>query len=180
MSEIKPLGPLGVSPAKSYGHVVGTSTRYYGEGLLNPKFYSWNSFFQIRPIVQFKKIDAVKVGPKDSFIYGTDVKVTGVDEIISLSGDINYIFIECKIDESATITEASIKAYPQRKPLFEPEIELQRQTIARHFLGMVKRTKPYYKFSKNFSYPVIQSSYSIPIAIPACINGFRGILLTTA
>jgi len=180
MSKLKSLGPLGVSPSSGYGHVVGTSSRFFGEGLLNPKFYTWNSFFQIRPVVKSKQIEAIKVGPKGSFIYGSDVEVTNLDAEVALPGDTNYVFIECKINENAKIAEAAIKAYIERKPLFEPEEDLTRQTIARHFLGMIKKKKPYYKFGKNFTYPIVQSSYSIPIAIPSCINGFRGILITTA
>jgi hypothetical protein len=177
---MKSLGPLGVSPASGYGHVVGTASRFFGEGTLNPRFYAWNSFFQIRPIAKNKKIQSIIVGPKDSFIYGCDIDIDKIEEKIDLNSDVNYVFIECKIDESAKIEKAEIITYAERKPLFEPEDDLERQTIARHFLGVVKKTKPFYKFSRNLSYPVIQSSYSVPIAIPACINGFRGILITTA
>lgn len=180
MSQMKSLGPLGVSPSSGYGHVVGTSSRFFGEGILNPRFYAWNSFFQIRPIASNKKISAIKVGPKGSFIYGSEVEIPNLDEKITLSGDTSYVYIECKIDESAKIESAEIKVYTERKALFEPEEDLARQTIARHFLGMVKKEKPYYKFSRNLTYPVVQSSYSIPIAIPSCINGFRGVLITTA
>ena len=182
MSNLKSLGPLGVSPASGYGHVVGTSTRFYGEGMLNPKFYSWNAFFQIIPHkFQNKQLESVKVLPKGSFIYGYDGEVSDLDSPIDVNGDPSYIYIECDIDEeSAKITSAKIKAYDSRKALFEPEEELKAQTKARHFLGMVKKSKPFYKFAKNLVFPVVQSSYSIPIAIPACINGFRGVLITTA
>jgi hypothetical protein len=118
--------------------------------------------------------------PKGSFIYGYDGEVNGLETPIDVNGDPSYIYIECNIDETAKITNAEIKAYDSRKPLFEPENDLEAQTIARHFLGMVKKNKPFYKFAKNLVFPVVQSSYSIPIAIPACINGFRGVLITTA
>jgi hypothetical protein len=180
MSSLKSLGPLGVSPASGYGHVVGTGARYYGEGTLNPKFYSWNAFFQIYPSkASGNSITSIKVGPKGSFIYNFDGDVNGLDQELAVAGDPSYIYIECVVSD-AKITSASIKAYSQRKPLFEPENELSEQNMVRHFLGMVKKTKPFYKFGRNLVYPVIQSSYSVPIAMPSCINGFRGVLITTA
>lgn len=180
MSSMKSLGPLGVSPASGYGHVVGTSTRFYGEGLLNPKFYAWNAFFQIRITkTNGGQITKFQVGPSGSFIYGCDKDVTGLEQDTSVEGDPSYIYIECDVD-NAEIQTATIKAYASRKPLFEPETDLAKQTQVRHFLGIIKTSKPFYKFGKNLTSPIIQSSYSVPIAIPACVNGFRGVLLTTA
>jgi hypothetical protein len=180
MSDMKSLGPLGVSPASGYGHVVGTSSRFFGEGMLNPKFYAWNAFFQIRVgKASNGEIKEFKVGPKDSFIYNFDGEVQGLDEKQTAKSGLNYIYIECVVDD-AKIEEAKIKSYNERKPLFEPEEEFQKQNKARHFLGLLKTSKPYYKFGRNLSFPVIQSSYSVPIAIPTCINGFRGVLITTA
>ena len=50
MSKMKSLGPLGVSPSSGYGYVVGSGgARFYGEGTINPKFFAWHAFFQIRP-----------------------------------------------------------------------------------------------------------------------------------
>jgi len=180
MSDMKSLGPLGVSPASGYGQVIGTSARFFGEGMLNPKFYAWHAFFQIKPGRAISgNITKYYVGPKGCFIYGATCEVTGLDEEQSTLGDKTYVYIECEVSDSA-ITSAEIKGYAQVKPLFEPEEELAEQTKVRHFLGIVKKTKPYPKFGHNLSYPVIQSSFSVPIAIPACINGYRGVLITTA
>jgi len=180
MSDMKSLGPLGVSPASGYGHVVGTSSRFFGEGMLNPKFYAWNAFFQITVgKVTSGVIKQFKVGPKGSFIYNFDGEVKGLDDKQNAKEGLNYIYIECEV-EDAKIKQAEIKSYNERKPLFEPEEEFEKQNLARHFLGLLKPTKPYYKFGRNLSFPVIQSSYSVPIAIPTCINGFRGVLITTA
>ena len=180
MSDIKSLGPLGVSPASGYGHVVGSSARFFGEGMLNPRFFAWHAFFQIRPgkVVGGNIVDYY-VGPKGSFIYGATCEVTGLDAKQSTAGDLTYVYIECVVASSA-ISSAQIKGYSEPKPLFEPEEELAEQTKVRHFLGLIKRTKPFPKYGHNLIYPVIQSSFSVPIAMPACINGYRGVLITTA
>lgn len=180
MSDIKSLGPLGVSPASGYGHVVGTSTRFFGEGMLNPKFFAWHAFFQIRP-GRFASGSMTKyyVGPKGCFIYGATCLVTGLDDEQSIMGAQTYVYIECGVTDSA-ITTAEIKGYAEVKPLFEPEEELAEQTKVRHFLGLIIRSKPFPKFGHNLSYPIIQSSFSVPVAMPACVNGYRGVLITTA
>jgi hypothetical protein len=89
------------------------------------------------------------------------------------------VYIECGVSNAA-ITTAGIKGYSTQKPLFEPEEELEEQTMVRHFLGIVVKQKPFPKFARNLTYPIIQSSFSVPIAIPACVNGYRGVLITTA
>ena len=180
MSKMKSLGPLGVSPASGYGHLVGTAARFFGEGTINPKFYAWHAFFQIRPgaFSSSGMIDYY-VGPKDSFIYGSTVAVEGLDERQTPAGAKTYVYIECEVEESAIIA-AEIKGYTEPKPLFEPEQELEEQTKVRHFLGLVVKEKPFPKFGHNLTYPVVQSSFSVPIAMPACINGYRGVLITTA
>ena len=178
---MKSLGPLGVSPASGYGHVVGTSSRFFGEGMMNPRFFAWHAFFQIRP-GSFNTSGAMTgyfVGPKDSFIYGSTVPVDGLDEKQTPAGAKTYVYIECEVEESA-ITAAEIKGYTEPKPLFEPEEELEEQTKVRHFLGLVVRERPFPKFGHSLVYPIVQSSFSVPIAMPACINGYRGVLITTA
>lgn len=178
---MKSLGPLGVSPASGYGHVVGTSARFLGEGMLNPKFYAWHAFFQIRPgkVNTGGDMTNYYVGPLGSFIYGSDIEVEGLDEEQTTMGAKTFVYIECEV-EDAVINSAEIKGYAEVKPLFEPEEELAKQTKVRHFLGVVIKSKPYPKFGHNLSYPVIQSSFSVPILIPSCVNGFRGVLITTA
>jgi len=181
MSKPKSLGPLGVSPASGYGFVMGSgAARFYGEGTINPKFYAWHAFFQIRP-GKFNGGTMAEyfVGPLGSFIYGSPVQVEGLDEPQSPVGATTYVYIECEVS-SSEITSAEIKGYADVKPLFEPEEELADQTKVRHFLGIVVKQRPFPKFGHNLTYPVIQSSFSIPIVIPACINGFRGVLITTA
>ena len=180
MSNIKSLGPLGVSPASGYGVIEGTGGRFFGEGSVNPKFFAWHAFFQIRPGKAVAgKITSYFVGPKGSFIYGATCEVTGLDEEQGTVGEKTYVYIECNVTNSAIIS-ADIKGYATVKPLFEPEEELAEQTKVRHFLGVVKKQKPYPKFGHNLIYPVIQSSFAVPIAMPACINGYRGVLITTA
>jgi hypothetical protein len=180
MSKMKSLGPLGVSPASGYGHVVGTSSRFFGEGMLNPKFYAWHAFFQIRPgKFAGSHMSKYYVGPKGSFIYGSTVEVEGLDEELTPVGARTYVYIECEVTDAA-ITSAEIQGYDTQKPLFEPEEELAEQTKVRHFLGIVVRERPFPKFGHNLIYPIIQSSFSVPIAIPACINGYRGVLITNS
>lgn len=177
--DIKPLGPLGVSPASGYGHVVGTSARFFGEGLINPKYYFWNGFFQIRALkYQAGSFSKFVVGPIGSFLYGYDGEIEKLGDEQTLSTSISYIYIECDVDDGE-VTMASIKAYGSRKSLFEPETDLTKQTKARHFLGMVKKSRPFYKFANNVISPVIQSSFAVPMLIPACVNGYRGVLITT-
>jgi hypothetical protein len=181
MSKLKSLGPLGVSPASGYGFVAGSGgARFFGEGTINPKFFAWHAFFQIRPgSFQNGVMQKYFVGPKDCFIYGSTVGVTGLDEEQSPMGTKTYVYIECEVSDAA-ITSAEIKGYDEIKPLFEPEEELAEQTKVRHFLGIVIRQRPFAKFGHNLIYPIIQSSFSVPIAIPACVNGYRGVLITTA
>jgi hypothetical protein len=156
------------------------SARFFGEGTINPKFFAWHAFFQIKP-GKFSNGNMTKysVGPIGSFIYGSTVGVSNLDEDLTPSGATTYVYIECDVADAA-ITSAEIKGYSTQKPLFEPEEELAEQTKVRHFLGVVIRSKPFPKFGHNLSYPVIQSSFSVPIAVPACINGYRGVLITTA
>ena len=90
-----------------------------------------------------------------------------------------FVYIECDVDDGV-ISSAEIKGYSAVKPLFEPEQDLAKQTKVRHFLGLIIKAKPFPKFGHNLSYPVIQSSFSVPILVPACVNGFRGVLITTA
>lgn len=180
MSKMKSLGPLGVSPASGYGFVMGSGgARFFGEGTINPKFFAWHAFFQIRPgKFNGSVMSNYYVGPIGSFIYGSTVEVTGLDEAITPAGSKTYVYIECNVTDAA-ITSAEIKGYGTQKPLFEPEAELAEQTKVRHFLGIVVRQRPFPKFGHNLTYPVIQSSFSVPIAIPACVNGYRGVLITT-
>lgn len=181
MSKMKSLGSLGVSPASGYGYVSGSNgARFFGEGTITPKFFAWHAFFQIRP-GKFSGGNMLKyyVGPKGSFIYGSTVEVTNLDEALTPAGAKTYVYIECNVTDAA-ITSALIKGYASQQPLFEPEAELAEQTKVRHFLGLVVKAKPFPQFGHNLSYPVIQSSFSIPIAVPACINGYRGVLITTA
>lgn len=178
---MKSLGPLGVSPASGYGYVVGSGgARFFGEGTINPKFFAWHAFFQIRPGKgQSSGIQEYYVGPKGSFIYGSTVAVSGLDVPQATAGPTTYVYIECVVDDGA-ITTAEIKGYSTVKALFEPEQDLAEQTKVRHFLGFIKKSRPFPKFGHNLVYPVVQSSFSVPIVIPACINGFRGVLITTA
>jgi len=156
------------------------SARFYGEGIINPKFYAWHAFFQIRPgKAQNGAIAKYYVGPLGSFIYGSTVPVSGLDEEKATMGANTYVYIECDVDDGA-ITTAEIKGYASVQPLFEPEQDLAKQTKVRHFLGMIVKSKPFPKFGHNLTYPVVQSSFAVPIAIPACVNGFRGVLITTA
>jgi hypothetical protein len=178
---MKSSGPLGVSPASGYGTVLGSGgARFFGEGTINPKFFAWHAFFQIRPGRAVNgEIKSYFVGPKDCFIYGTKAKVSGLDDEQETMGDLTYVYIECNVEDSA-ISAAAIKGYDEVKSLFEPETELAKQTKVRHFLGLVKKSRPFPKYGHNLVYPVIQSSFAVPIAMPACINGYRGVLITTA
>jgi len=180
MSKPKSLGPLGVSPASGYGYVVGSGgARFFGEGTINPKFQSWYAFFQIRPGAFVSgAMSKYYVGPIGSFIHGSTVEVTGLDVAQTPSGTKTYVYIECTVLDGV-ITVAEIKGYSTVKPLFEPEEALAKQTKVRHFLGLVVKQKPFPKFGRNQSYPIIQSSFSVPIVVPACVNGFRGVLITT-
>jgi hypothetical protein len=181
MSKPKSLGPLGVSPASGYGFVMGSGgARFYGEGIINPKFHAWHAFFQIRP-GSFSNgvMSKYYVGPEGSFIYGSTAAVTGLEAPQTPAGAKTYVYIECGVSNAA-ITTAGIKGYSTQKPLFEPEEELEEQTTVRHFLGIVVKQRPFPKFGRNLVYPIIQSSFSVPIAIPACVNGYRGVLITTA
>jgi hypothetical protein len=156
------------------------SARFYGEGTINPKFYAWHAFFQIRPgKAQNGAIASYYVGPLGSFIYGSSVVVEGLDAEQSTIGTTTYVYIECDVDDGE-ITAALIKGYASVKPLFEPEADLAKQTKVRHFLGFIKKQRPFPKFARNLVYPVVQSSFAVPIAVPACINGYRGVLITTA
>jgi hypothetical protein len=156
------------------------SARFYGEGTINPKFFAWHAFFQIRPGTYTSDgFQNYYVGPELSFIYGATCAVDGLDENQATKGEITYVYIECDVEDSA-ISSAKIEGYEEVKPLFEPETELAKQTKVRHFLGMIKKKKPFFKFGHNLTYPVIQSSFSVPIAMPACVNGYRGVLITTA
>ena len=128
MSNLKPLGPLGVSPASGYGHVAGTSARFFGEGIIYPRFYSWHAFFQIRPgKFNGKNMVNFYVGPTGSFIYGATAQVTNLDTAITPSGTRTYVYIECDVT-SAAITSAQIKGYSTQQSLFEPEGVLAEQT----------------------------------------------------
>ena len=181
MSKMKSLGPLGVSPASGYGYVAGSNgARFFGEGTINPKFFAWHAFFQIKP---GKSVAGVLtkyyVGPIGSFIHGTTVVVQGLDVEQTPAGAKTFVYIECTVADGV-ITVAEIKGYSTVKPLFEPEEQLAKQTKVRHFLGLVVRQRPFPKFGHNLVYPVIQSSFSVPIVVPACVNGFRGVLITTA
>ena len=181
MSKMKSLGPLGVSPASGYGFVMGSGgARFFGEGTINPKFYAWHAFFQIRPgRFQNGVMSSYYVGPVGSFIYGSTVAVEKLDEELTPAGTKTYVYIECDVTDAA-ITSAEIKGYGSQKPLFEPEQELAEQTKVRHFLGIVVKQRPFPRFGRNLVYPVIQSSFAVPIAMPACVNGYRGVLITTA
>ena len=180
MSNLKSLGPLGVSPASGYGYVMGSnSARFFGEGTINPKFFAWHAFFQIRPgKFQGGIMLNYYVGPTGSFIHGTTVEVEGLDETLTPAGLKTYVYIECDVTDGV-IDSAEIKGYSSVKPLFEPEEQLAKQTKVRHFLGLVVREKPFPKFGHNLTYPIVQSSFSVPIVVPACVNGFRGVLITT-
>jgi hypothetical protein len=148
--------------------------------MLNPKFYAWHAFFQIRPgKFQNGQMQDYYVGPAGSFIYGCTIPVEGLDQTQSTAGSNTYVYIECDVDDGQ-ITAAEIKGYASVKPLFEPETDLAKQTKVRHFLGMVVKARPFPQFGHNLTYPVVQSSFSVPIVIPACVNGFRGVLITTA
>lgn len=177
---MKSLGPLGVSPATGYGYVVGSnSARFFGEGTINPKFFAWHAFFQIRPgKFQNGVMSDYYVGPVGSFIHGTTVQVDKLDEKLTPTGTKTYVYIECEVNDGV-IDSAEIKGYNGVKPLFEPEEQLAKQTKVRHFLGLVVKQKPFPKFGHNLIYPIIQSSFSVPIVVPACVNGFRGVLITT-
>lgn len=181
MSKLKSLGPLGVSPASGYGFVMGSGgARFYGEGMVNPKFFAWHAFFQIRVgSASNEGIQNYYVGPKLGFIYGATCAVDGLDEKQDTKGNITYVYIECDVTDAA-ITSAKIQGYNEVKPLFEPENDLAKQTKVRHFLGMIKKARPFFKFGRNLIYPIVQSSFSVPIVIPACVNGYRGVLITTA
>jgi hypothetical protein len=95
--------------------------RFFGEGIINPKFHAWHAFFQIRP-GRFSNgvMSRYFVGPIGSFIYGSTVEVTGLDEGLTPAGTKTYVYIECGVTDAA-ITSAEIKGYSTQKPLFEPE-----------------------------------------------------------
>jgi hypothetical protein len=97
---------LGVSPAKGYGHVLGTDARFFGGGIIKlPKFIRNHPF---KVYVRKTQAGGYEYKIRKGFIGGIEVTGTGDGSWKRLAGASHCIIVEAIVSNN-TITTASVK-----------------------------------------------------------------------
>lgn len=123
---------LGVSPAKSYGHVAGTSSRFFGAGIIKlPKLEDEHPF-----LVAIRKTAAgsYEFKARKGFVDGKEATGAVGDAWNRITPQTQSVILECKIDSEMNVTEAKVKADRVKEKDFRVEISGKNQTYARIIL----------------------------------------------
>lgn len=97
---------LGVSPAKGYGHVLGTDARFFGGGIIKLPRFSSNHPFKV--YVRKTQSGGYEYKIRKGFIDGKMVTGTGNNQWQRLSGANYCVIVEATISD-LNITEAKVK-----------------------------------------------------------------------
>ena len=118
---------LGVSPAKSYGHVAGTGARFFGAGIIDiPELKDDHPF---RVYIRKTSSGGYEFKVRKGFVDGKEP--TGGNTWNRITPPTQSVILECRISKEMEITEARVKADRVKDDNFTVEISGKNQTYAR-------------------------------------------------
>jgi hypothetical protein len=121
---------LGVSPAKSYGHVAGTPARFFGAGIIKiPKLDGEETPFKV--YIRRTAAGVYEFKARKGFVDGKEATGAVGNEWNRITPQTQSVILECKIDTSMNITEANIKADRIKETNFRVELSGKNQLYAR-------------------------------------------------
>lgn len=165
---MKDVEALGVSPAKSYGHVAGTDARFFGQGLITlPEF---DSKYPFQVFVVRNSGGGYSFTRNEGFVDG--MKAVGAE--LKSSRPINpagqVVLCECTLDGNLTLTKAEVKAGLTTEP-FRVVVASGKQTKARIILAQFSQ-------GVNGTYKAVQNVRSNLLLKMMCFEGYavKGLL----
>jgi hypothetical protein len=123
---------LGVSPAKSYGHVAGTSSRFFGQGIIN--IPSMDDETPFRVYIRQLATGSYEFKARKGFVDGKEATGAVGNTWNRITPQTQSVILECKIDTEMNVTEAKVKADRVKENNFRVEISGKNQTYARIIL----------------------------------------------
>jgi hypothetical protein len=125
------INALGVSPAKSYGHVAGTPARFFGAGIIKlPKLDDEHPF---RVHIRKNQTGSYEFKARKGFVDGLEAVGAVKNAWTRISPQSQSAILECDVDGDLKITKANVKADTVREP-FRTVIAGGKQTKARIIL----------------------------------------------
>ena len=120
---------LGVSPAKSYGHVAGTGTRFFGQGIIDiPELGEEHPF---KTYIRKTASGGYEFKVRKGFVDGKEATGAVGNTWNRITPQTQSVILECKISSEMKITEAKVKADRVKEENFRVEISGKNQTYAR-------------------------------------------------
>ena len=123
---------LGVSPAKSYGHVAGTSSRFFGQGIIKLPNLADETPFQVH--IRQTSAGGYEFKTRKGFVDGKEAIGAVGNTWNRITPYTQSVILECKISSDMSITEARVKADRVKENDFRAEISGKNQTYARIIL----------------------------------------------
>ena len=123
------IDALGVSPAKSYGHVAGTPARFFGAGIIKLPRIDFEHPFR----VAIRKTAAVgyEFKARKGFVDGKEATGAVGDAWNRITPQTQSVILECIISSDMSIQEAKVKADRVKETNYRVEISGKNQTYAR-------------------------------------------------
>jgi hypothetical protein len=125
------INALGVSPAKSYGHVAGTPARFFGGGIIKlPKLDDEHPF---RVAIRKNSTGSYEFKARKGFVDGLEAIGAVKNTWNRISPQSQSVILECDVDGDLKITKATVKADTIKEP-FRTVVSSGKQTKARIIL----------------------------------------------
>jgi hypothetical protein len=160
------INALGVSPAKSYGHVAGTSARFFGQGIISlPRLNDEHPF---KVYIKKEATGSYYFKSRKGFVDGKQA-TGGVGNAWTRIVPLNQsVILEATISKDMDITKAEVKADKINEP-FRAKIDGGVQTIARIIIA---------QFDQDGSeLTVIQNVTTNLISQLVCLDGYAAKIL---
>jgi len=125
---------LGVSPAKSYGHVAGTGARFFGAGIID--LPDLNDEYPFRVYIRKTSSGGYEFKARKGFVDGKQATGAVGNTWTRITPQSQSAILECKVssDDDMSITEAKVKADKVKEQDFRAELSGKNQTYARIIL----------------------------------------------
>jgi hypothetical protein len=120
---------LGVSPAKSYGHVAGTPARFFGAGIIKLPKLDEEAPFKV--YIRKTASGGYEFKARKGFVDGKEASGAVGNTWNRITPQTQSVILECKISSDMSITEAKVIADKVKEKDFRVEISGKNQTYAR-------------------------------------------------
>jgi hypothetical protein len=122
------INALGVSPAKTYGHVAGTPARFFGAGII--KLPKLDDEYPFRVHIRKNQTGSYEFKARKGFVDGLEAVGAVKNNWTRITPQNQSVILECDVDKDLNITKANVKAGTIQEP-FRVVIVSGKQTKAR-------------------------------------------------